>query len=250
MTHQTRLPDEPAGGRLTVEHVITGFVHELRNVLTVAEASLERAQRIPSDDRPCSELSRAARSIGRARRLAQQMLSLSQPRAASQPVELEETVRNLAPTVAQIIGPKVDEKFGLADLTLKAAPATERRTGQTRQSHTRLRCVEGSDLHNPCEAGAKTSSLEASAPSKAKRRDKSVISGTNIYELLVQSVADYAIFILDAEGRVASWNLGAQQIKGYSAEEIAREAGITSTGIRVRLLRIRNMLREQTAAAA
>ena len=41
-----------------------------------------------------------------------------------------------------------------------------------------------------------------------------------------------------------------RNLEGYSAEEIAREAGITSTGIRVRLLRIRNMLREQLAAAA
>jgi RNA polymerase sigma factor (sigma-70 family) len=36
-----------------------------------------------------------------------------------------------------------------------------------------------------------------------------------------------------------------QSLQGYSAEEIAREAGITSTGIRVRLLRIRQSLRER-----
>jgi DNA-directed RNA polymerase specialized sigma24 family protein len=41
-----------------------------------------------------------------------------------------------------------------------------------------------------------------------------------------------------------------RNLAGYSAEEIARDAGITSTGIRVRLLRIRQSLREQTAAAA
>ena len=41
-----------------------------------------------------------------------------------------------------------------------------------------------------------------------------------------------------------------RNLEGYSAEEIAREAGITSTGIRVRLLRIRNLLRHQTAQAA
>jgi DNA-directed RNA polymerase specialized sigma24 family protein len=41
-----------------------------------------------------------------------------------------------------------------------------------------------------------------------------------------------------------------RNLQGYSAEEIAREAGITSTGIRVRLLRIRNSLRQQTAQAA
>lgn len=38
--------------------------------------------------------------------------------------------------------------------------------------------------------------------------------------LLVESVRDYAIFLLDASGMVASWNRGAQQIKGYAAEEI------------------------------
>lgn len=35
-----------------------------------------------------------------------------------------------------------------------------------------------------------------------------------------------------------------QSLRGYSAEEIAKTEGITPTGIRVRLLRIRNMLRE------
>ncbi|HEY3497309.1 MAG TPA: ATP-binding protein [Polyangiaceae bacterium] len=40
------------------------------------------------------------------------------------------------------------------------------------------------------------------------------------YRLLVESVVDYAIFMLDAGGRVASWNLGAAKIKGYQASEI------------------------------
>ena len=38
--------------------------------------------------------------------------------------------------------------------------------------------------------------------------------------LLVDSVLDYAIFVLDPGGHVATWNLGAQRIKGYEAEEI------------------------------
>jgi DNA-directed RNA polymerase specialized sigma24 family protein len=41
-----------------------------------------------------------------------------------------------------------------------------------------------------------------------------------------------------------------QSLEGYSAEEIARGSGITSTGIRVRLLRIRQSLRERAFAAA
>jgi PAS domain S-box-containing protein len=40
------------------------------------------------------------------------------------------------------------------------------------------------------------------------------------FRLLVQSVTDYAIFMLNVEGHVASWNAGAQRIKGYAPEEI------------------------------
>ena len=40
------------------------------------------------------------------------------------------------------------------------------------------------------------------------------------FRLLVASVKDYAIYRLDPEGNIASWNAGAQRIKGYSAEEI------------------------------
>ncbi len=40
------------------------------------------------------------------------------------------------------------------------------------------------------------------------------------FRLLVQSVTDYAIYMLDPQGNVANWKVGAQRIKGYSAEEI------------------------------
>ena len=40
------------------------------------------------------------------------------------------------------------------------------------------------------------------------------------FRLLVESVKDYAIFMLDPDGRVATWNAGAERIKGYRAEEI------------------------------
>jgi PAS domain S-box-containing protein len=40
------------------------------------------------------------------------------------------------------------------------------------------------------------------------------------FRLLVQGVSDYAICMLDTEGRVTSWNLGAQRIKGYRSDEI------------------------------
>src|SRR5215470_3062498 len=40
------------------------------------------------------------------------------------------------------------------------------------------------------------------------------------FRLFIESVRDYAIFMLDPEGRVASWNAGAERIKQYRQEEI------------------------------
>ncbi|MFJ4050396.1 two-component system sensor histidine kinase NtrB [Pseudomonas hunanensis] len=40
------------------------------------------------------------------------------------------------------------------------------------------------------------------------------------YEQLVQSVVDYAIYMLDPSGHVVSWNAGAQRIKGYRGDEV------------------------------
>ena len=46
---------------------------------------------------------------------------------------------------------------------------------------------------------------------------------TSRFELLVQSVTDYAIYMLDPTGRVTSWNAGARRFKGYEADEIIGE---------------------------
>ncbi|KAK4224699.1 hypothetical protein QBC38DRAFT_484963 [Podospora fimiseda] len=40
------------------------------------------------------------------------------------------------------------------------------------------------------------------------------------FRILVQAVKDYAIFLLDTKGRIATWNTGAQLLKGYRQEEI------------------------------
>src|SRR5579862_6953167 len=40
------------------------------------------------------------------------------------------------------------------------------------------------------------------------------------FRLFVEAVEDYAIYTLDPEGRVTSWNQGAERITGYSASEI------------------------------
>jgi PAS domain S-box-containing protein len=45
----------------------------------------------------------------------------------------------------------------------------------------------------------------------------------DLHDLLIRSVVDYAIFMLDIHGRVVSWNPGAERIKGYTAQEIIGE---------------------------
>ena len=40
------------------------------------------------------------------------------------------------------------------------------------------------------------------------------------FQLLINAVTDYAIYMLDADGYVATWNPGARRFKGYEAEEI------------------------------
>jgi PAS domain S-box-containing protein len=49
------------------------------------------------------------------------------------------------------------------------------------------------------------------------------LSGSGRFERLVNSIRDYAIYLLDREGHVASWNAGAQRFKGYTADEIIGE---------------------------
>lgn len=58
------------------------------------------------------------------------------------------------------------------------------------------------------------------APIAHTRLATTIEHGGRIYQLMVEAVQDYAIFMLDPHGYVASWNTGAERIKGYSADEI------------------------------
>ena len=53
-----------------------------------------------------------------------------------------------------------------------------------------------------------------------KLAEEELRQSTEIFQLLVSSVRDYAIFMLDPDGYITTWNLGAQRIKGYKPEEI------------------------------
>jgi PAS domain S-box-containing protein len=53
--------------------------------------------------------------------------------------------------------------------------------------------------------------------------EQSLLEVERRFRILVQGVTDYAIYMLDAEGRVTDWNAGAERIKGYSPGEIIGE---------------------------
>jgi PAS domain S-box-containing protein len=56
--------------------------------------------------------------------------------------------------------------------------------------------------------------------SERKRHQQELRRVEERFRLLVEAVKDYAIFMLDPDGRVATWNTGAETIKGYRADEI------------------------------
>ena len=53
-----------------------------------------------------------------------------------------------------------------------------------------------------------------------KRKDDALRASEEQFRLLVKGVTDYALYMLDPEGHVASWNAGARRIKGYEEAEI------------------------------
>ena len=55
---------------------------------------------------------------------------------------------------------------------------------------------------------------------KDKQQQRDLFESERNFRLLVEGVADYALYMLDPDGVITSWNIGGQRIKGYSPEEI------------------------------
>src|SRR6266498_2292148 len=55
---------------------------------------------------------------------------------------------------------------------------------------------------------------------KDQQQQRDLFESERNFRLLVEGIADYALYMLDPGGVVTSWNIGGQRIKGYSADEI------------------------------
>jgi PAS domain S-box-containing protein len=55
---------------------------------------------------------------------------------------------------------------------------------------------------------------------RARRSERALRASEDQLRVLVSGVTDYAIYMLDPQGRITSWNAGARRIKGYQADEI------------------------------
>jgi PAS domain S-box-containing protein len=88
--------------------------------------------------------------------------------------------------------------------------------------------LQGSSMRQPWEeeaaphedAGPQEGAHETASFAGAQAAGGTVAESVALYQLLVESVQDYAIFVLDSTGHVMSWNPGAQRFKGYTRDEI------------------------------
>jgi PAS domain S-box-containing protein len=56
-----------------------------------------------------------------------------------------------------------------------------------------------------------------------REAQQTLLDAERTFRILVQGVTDYAIYMLDPDGRVTNWNAGAERIKGYTPDEIVGE---------------------------
>lgn len=85
--------------------------------------------------------------------------------------------------------------------------------------HTEV--VSGDTEPNPADRAVRLKTIAALQDKvRALEAESALKVSEEKFKLLVSSVRDYAIFILDPDGNVISWNAGAERIKGYTAAEI------------------------------
>jgi PAS domain S-box-containing protein len=121
------------------------------------------------------------------------------------------------------IRPVHDEDDGEAQFVLAIIrDVTERKRAEEAVRHL------NKDLENRVEE--RTSQLEATI-AELESNQRELRHSEEVFRLLVEGVRDYAIFMLGPDGRVVSWNEGAERIQGYKEED--DERGLPGEDLRV-----------------
>jgi PAS domain S-box-containing protein len=108
----------------------------------------------------------------------------------------------------------------LLESTVKAPPDVEA-AGIWRHCKKDGTLIDVEITSHPLVYGGKNARLVvATDVTTRKKAEEALRQSEERFRLLVSEVADYAILMLDPEGRIASWNAGAERIKGYKANEI------------------------------
>ena len=90
---------------------------------------------------------------------------------------------------------------------------------QTHTLRVKTRELEAGLLERASELQEKTSQLEEKS-SQLEQKAHQLEVNEESFRLIVENATDYAIFMMDPEGLFSSWNIGAQRLLGYKAEEI------------------------------
>lgn len=109
---------------------------------------------------------------------------------------------------------------GLAAAQLLFTGIVRRVRGLEREAE---RLERGEPLDTPDAARDEIGGLArrlSQASALLRSREAALREGEERYRRVIEGVRDYGIFALDIEGRVVSWNTGAERIKGWSADEI------------------------------
>lgn len=173
-------------------------------------------------------LSKAA-AFDNERRRADRMWSLS--RDLMVVVDRQGIVRAASPSWSRILGRRPDEVIGQPsiaflhpdDVALSEAALAETLDGQELSSfENRLRAADASYHHVEWHTTAEDGLVYAYGRDVTDRRhvEAALSQSEKQFRYLVQGVTDYAIYMLDLDGMVSSWNEGARRIKGYEPAEI------------------------------
>ncbi|HWI55575.1 MAG TPA: response regulator, partial [Bacillota bacterium] len=116
-------------------------------------------------------------------------------------------------------GREIRQRLGIpiVFLTAHADAATVQRAKEAQPFGYLLKPFEDRELHTTIEIALHKRQAEEQELAQA---DAVLRQSEERFHLLVESLKDYAVFLLDPQGRIVSWNPGAERLKGYQAQEM------------------------------